>query len=231
MPGDRCAAGLLQSCKARRVDPEIFDKVQCHGVIEVQEALDDLLVAASDLGWKAVPLRRGDPVVSELRPLSADKARPNSLSSRTGTGTQPLHTDGAHLDAPPTVVALAATAGHPVSTRLFSMVEAVDAPWADLRHGIFRISDGRRQFLSTAMQGRSVRFDPFCMAPCDSRAQRVVDFFRSAWPSSTKHEWSDDQAELLLIDNRQVLHAREAVPSGAPPRVLRRVAFLKASEL
>lgn len=57
---------------------------------------------AALLGWKEVPVRRGGPAISTLRPVDRTEAEPNSLSARYGKGAQPLHTDGAHLPEPPT---------------------------------------------------------------------------------------------------------------------------------
>jgi alpha-ketoglutarate-dependent taurine dioxygenase len=206
------------------VDTQVLERLRRQGTVVVPGTVDDLLVSAKHRGWKAIHLRRGDPLVSDLRPVSASDARPNSLSSRTGTGPQPLHTDGAHLEAPPDVVAPASTAAHPVPTRIFRL-EGDDAPWHDLWNGVFRISTGRRMFLCEAVVERTLRFDPFCMTPCDSRAIRVAEFFVSSLAASVAHEWNNPQPEVLLIDNRRVLHAREAVPTDAPPRRLQRVAF------
>lgn len=186
--------------------------------------LEDVIKSAALLGWQPVSLRRGDPLVSELRPVPASAARPNSLSSRTGTGPQPLHTDGAHLLQPPDVVALSSIDAHPASTRVFALHPA-DRRSEDLRHGVFRVSDGRRSFYSFAMQDERLRFDPFCMSACDGYSRRVVEFFRAAFTASGRHDWSRESPQVLLIDNRRTLHAREAVTREAPPRLLRRIAF------
>src|SRR3546814_10809010 len=83
-----------------------------HPWVSFPGTLEDVIDRARRLGWEAVSMRDGDPPVSELRPVPADRARPNSLSSRTGLGAQPLHTDGAHLERPPDVIALARSEEH-----------------------------------------------------------------------------------------------------------------------
>lgn len=206
------------------VDDRVIARLMREGWASFAGTLEDVTAHARHRGWVAVPMRRDDPVVSELRPLAASDARPNSLSSRTGMNAQPLHTDGAHLAQPPDIVALAGTSPHPTATRLWR-VQTPDAPWDDLHHGIFCVSDGRRRSTCVAMVGRSVRFDPFCMSPCDGRARRVAAYFQSAFERSDRHEWGSSEPEVLLIDNRRTLHAREAVLPTDPPRLLHRIAF------
>lgn len=198
-----------------------------HGWTSFAATLDDLTVRASELGWEAVTLRRGDPAVSSLRPVSASEAKWNSMSSRTGMGAQPLHTDGAHFVRPPDIVALASSGPHTTATRLWAP-HVSKAPWEDFRHGLFRVSGGRTAFLAPAAEDDLIRFDPFCMAPCDGRARRVAAFVQSAFATGDRHEWSSDTPHVLMIDNRRVLHAREAVGPADPPRLLRRIAFWRA---
>jgi len=186
--------------------------------------LEQVTDYAKRAGWETVPLRRGDPAVSDLRPMSVAKARANSMSSRTGIGPQPLHTDGAHLKNPPHVIALESTRAQSAGTRLWS-ANCSDVPWGDLRHGIFRVSDGRSWWHALAADNGAIRFDPCCMIALDERARRAVRFFASIRKSGQRHEWRADAPEVLLIDNRRALHAREAVDPADPERHLRRIAF------
>jgi hypothetical protein len=186
--------------------------------------LEEVTDYARKTGWQAVALRRGDDVITDLRAVTAAEARPNSISSRTGMGAQPLHTDGAHLETPPDVVAFASTCSHRASTRLWTS-NGANAPWDDLRHGVFRVSDGTVRRLRFAGDGNSIRFDPCCMIPLDGRSRRVVRFFRTAFETAYRHQWSRNTPEVVLIDNRRTLHAREVVDSADPPRHLTRIAF------
>jgi alpha-ketoglutarate-dependent taurine dioxygenase len=194
------------------------------GWVVFSGGLEDVSEYAEREGWKPVTLRRGDEVVSDLRSVGTAEARPNSMSSRTGLGAQPLHTDGAHLAYPPDVVALAAASSHRAATRLWAS-HGADAPWDDLRHGVFRVSDGRAHRHRFAADGDSIRFDPCCMTPLDARSRRVTGFFQRALKQSDRHQWAGDGPEVLLIDNRRTLHAREAVDPADPPRHLARIAF------
>lgn len=186
--------------------------------------LEDVTDYAQDAGWRAVALRRGDEVITDLRAVTVAEARPNSISSRTGMGAQPLHTDGAHLETPPDVVALVSACSHRASTRLWTS-NGADTPWDDARHGVFRVSDGTARRYRFAGDGESIRFDPFCMTALDERSRRLVRFFRRAYETAYRHQWSRNAPEVLLIDNRRTLHAREAVDPADPPRHLARIAF------
>lgn len=186
--------------------------------------LEDLTGYAENAGWDAVPLRRGEAPVSDLHPVDVASARPNSMSSRTGIGAQPLHTDGAHLQSPPDVVALESTRTHRAATRLWSS-NCSNVPWEDLRHGVFGVSNGRARSHRLAAVDECIRYDPCCMFPLDERARRVVRFFAATFDASHRHEWLSDSPEVLMIDNRRTLHAREAVDPTAPPRHLKRIAF------
>lgn len=77
-----------------------------------------LLLEASVLGWKPVPIRRGEPALSTLRVVDVEDARDRSLSAMVGRARQPLHTDGAHHRLMPDLVLLAAIAPAPTPTLL-----------------------------------------------------------------------------------------------------------------
>lgn len=194
------------------------------GWVSFDGTLEDVTSYARAAGWEGVALRRGDALISHLHAVAAAEARANSISSRTGMGAQPLHTDGAHLARPPDVVALASTRSHRVPTRIWTSSSAV-APWDDLHHGVFRVSDGRVQHHRFAGESGLIRFDPCCMTPLDERSRSVVRFFNAAFDTADRHQWSRSVPQVLLIDNRRTLHAREAVDPADPPRHLTRAAF------
>lgn len=191
--------------------------------------VEDVLAVGQERGWNPVPIRRGDPILTELRPLTSKQAHPNSHSSRVGLGAQPLHTDGAHLDEPPDLVALVADRSHPTPTLVW-VNDARRAPLEDLEHGVFAVSDGCRRFSRVAYERGRIRFDPFCMTPGDARARRVVEFFGSVRADCYVHRWSENISKVLLLDNRRTLHARGAVAAEGPPRRLQRVAFMTGGE-
>lgn len=203
---------------------EALSEVEEHGWAVLAGSLHSLLAHARPAGWQSVSLRPGDPQVAQLRAVARDAARKNSMSARTGLGAQPLHTDGAHLLEPPDLIALTSSQQHPAATLVWHAARSA-VPWDDLRNGVFRVWDGRRHRYLVAFEDGRITFDPCCMEPLDTRSRRVVSFFASALEESERFVWDQDPSTVLLLDNRQSLHAREAVNPRDPPRVLQRLAL------
>lgn len=187
--------------------------------------IEDLRRDARTLGWREVPLRRGEPGVSVLRPMTREAAHPHSLSAVHGLGAQPLHTDGAHLPDPPGLVLLACQDSSPTPTLLWHSQRPYrpGAPHQALQHGMFLVRNRQDSFFSPAVFGLVHRFDPVCMTPYDSRAHTAAAYYAEQLEHAERHDWSSDQ--ILLIDNRHVLHARAAMPDADEERTLIRVAF------
>jgi hypothetical protein len=189
---------------------------------------------AAIAGWSEVPVRHGDQPVSVLKPVEPDSARPRSLSARYGLGDQPLHTDGAHLASPPDIVVLVASGASQTPTRLWAYNRLVrgkeDPPWTAFSHGMFLIHTGRDSFYAPAHAGDRWRYDPGCMTPCDARARQVDDYLSTQLTRASTWQWTE-AGQALVIDNRNVLHARAAIADGEEDRELTRVAFrLKADQ-
>lgn len=214
----------------------------------IRNQLDDLIALARRDGWatgicsvQKLELQTwGRPYATvagrsrtggfeELRPTDPELAEKHSLSAIYGRGEQPLHTDGAHLTEPPDIVILAAAEPTPVPTLLWHhQAVAKDAfeLEEDLRNGLFAVDDGKEAFLAPAQTGWArassrIRFDPGCMTPVDSRARRVSAHFTKTIRTSTTFEWTQ-QHQVLVIDNRNVLHARAAAADD-PDRSMQRL--------
>lgn len=184
---------------------------------------------AAALGWVEVAPRRGDQTTSVLRPVAAELARTNSLSSIYGLGQQPLHTDGAHLREPPDILVLISDRPSPTSTRIWSSSDSTPprgSPNAAFWHGMFLVRNGRDSFYAPVLDDSAVRYryDPGCMTPCDARGRQVGQYFQEQLANAATHEWTA-AGQLLVIDNRMTLHARSAVAPGDAARELTRVAF------
>jgi hypothetical protein len=93
---------------------------------------------------------------------------------------------------------------------------------------MFLVRNGRDSFYAPALSPPPpelrYRHDPGCMTPCDARAREVARYFDEQLGSATTHEWTA-AGQLLVIDNRQTLHARSAVAAGDLGRELTRIAF------
>ncbi|MBX7451925.1 hypothetical protein GR927_28380 [Mycolicibacterium sp. 3033] len=211
----------------------------------VMNELFDLICEAQKYGWSSsstvsldrltqqarlsriavVPDRKSGPDVSVLEPTDMSEAPERSLSAIYGTGTQPLHTDGAHHIEPPDIILLSSATVSTVPTLLWHFRPHVDAGELvhDLHNGLFTVRAGKHSFLAPALDSGHVRYDPGCMDPADGRAQRVADFFVSKLEAAVPFSW-ETPGLTLAIANRRVLHAREDA-SNETERQLQRVAL------
>ena len=225
-----CAARLDGEREAQNLEERLLDfptlraQMSRHGWAAAKGTLDDVRFAAIMDGYSetAMTTRRKRTV---LRPYEAEKAPPRSLSAIYGMGAQPLHTDGAHLPSPPDVVVLYSSAPTPTSTVVWSAVRSGRWTIPDpLRQGVFIVRGNGVSFLSSAYQDGRFRFDPGCMDPGDDYAREAVQFFEAARESAHTHRWEEPD-QLLFIDNRTALHARDAITSDAETRNIERLAF------
>lgn len=193
--------------------------------------MDSIRRGAKSLGWVEIANRGGDTPLAVLRPVEESAAHTRSLSAVYGLGQQPLHTDGAHQPNPPDFVVLVSSRPSATATRIWtaetsrrSSREAVSPPSAALYHGMFLVNNGPDSFYAPARSGARYRFDPGCMTACDARAREVEDYFTGQLAQAATYEWTAS-GQVLVIDNRQALHARSAVVEGDTDRELVRVAF------
>ena len=93
-----------------------------------------------------------------------------------------------------------------------------------LRHGMFLVRSGRDSFYAPALSESGYRYDPGCMAPCDARARDVQRYFEQESSRASAHKWTAID-QVLVVDNRNALHARSAVADGDLDRELTRIAF------
>lgn len=182
------------------------------------------------LNLEPVANRRGEPLMSRLRPTTEEEAKPHSLSAQVGLGRQPLHTDGAHQESPPDFLVFVSE--RPSSTPTWLRhVHGQNVPWDDLRGGMFLVGIGPSAFFAPPLKGasttRRLRFDPGCMTPCDARARAAAKFL-SDTASATRFDWTSP-GQVLVLDNSRTLHGRGEVNGGDLDRELVRIALRKAT--
>lgn len=202
-------------------------KAQRHGygegVITGWSALAGYTVRneAEKLGYEAVANRDGDPIETELKPTTAEDARPASLSAMVGLAAQPLHTDGAHLKEPPDLVVLWTEEPNRTSTRVWVPWEAI--PRAAI-HGMFVVSTGRENWFAPAIRAHSsLRYDPGCMEPADAAARELSTLFQNPPESEVSEVSWDSPGKIAVINNRRALHGRASVEDDDTARVLHRL--------
>jgi hypothetical protein len=89
---------------------------------------------------------------------------------------------------------------------------------------MFLVHSGRDSFYAPVFSGERYRYDPGCMTACDDRARQVEDYLEGQLAQAAAVEWAEG-GQVLVVDNRRVLHARAAVAEGDAGRELTRVAF------
>ena len=207
---------------------DLVTGAQRDGWIAATGDIETIRRQAAAHGWSEIPIRRGDQPVSVLKPVQPDSAHPRSLSAQYGLGDQPLHTDGAHMARPPDIVVLVVSGPSQTPTRLWAYDRMTrrreDPPRTAFSHGMFLVHTGRDSFYAPVLAGGRWRYDPGCMTPCDARARQVDDYLAAQLASAWTWQWTQ-AGQLLVIDNRSVLHARAAVAVGDEDRELTRVAF------
>ncbi len=167
----------------------------------------------------------------DLQPLHADEAKRGSMSSFTGTGDQPMHTDLAYCPVPPRYVVLQCLAVGEflcptrVWTPEFRHLVKIRAP--HLRRAQWAC--GARQsrafyapVLETYGGGDRIRFDPHCMKPTSCCPNLVEDVQNILREHSTVVSIQWQGGGVLIIDNWRCLHARGSGAGNAPSRRLRR---------
>ncbi|MGA5181326.1 hypothetical protein ACPCBF_16305 [Streptomyces pseudogriseolus] len=209
-----------------RILEDLLKASKTQGWAVGQATMAQVRRGATMLQWTEVPIRRGGLALSTLRPLDQAEAEPNSLSARHGKGAQPLHSDGAHLRHPPDIVVLACETTSTTPTRLWPRNRYgryIGGLPEFVHHGVFLIASGKDSFFATATEGGHLRYDSGCMIPCDARARQSAQYFADQESSVSEHEWNEP-GQVLLIDNRRVLHAR-ASAEHEPEREIQRLSF------
>lgn len=201
-----------------------------HGWASGGSSLEALRAAALRLGWEPVELRSGDHGVTKLAPVTPEQAPARSHSALVGTGSQPLHTDGAHRRRPPRWIVLHSEQPNLTPTSLCRLRSplsgdgGISMPLAAAKGGIFIVDAGPDRFLATLYtESSGWRWDPDCMTPSDQRAREAMKVLSQLSNEAVDHEWVDPN-QFLLIDNWQVLHARGDA-TGDMRRQLSRLAF------
>lgn len=182
------------------------------------------------VGLSLVSNRSGTGLATMLRVLGTSHARPGSMSQTVGMEAQPLHTDGAHLHQPPNYVVLVAETPNETPTR-FWQPSISSATREDLSHGMFKVSTGPTCFLSSSMDQHHLRYDPVCMQTLDARAREAA---RVLTPDDddgavSAHSWTSIDANVLILNNRTLLHGRAEMTPGDDSRELARFSVAESS--
>lgn len=155
--------------------------------------------------------RKGGDLVDHLRPTGANAAKPRSLSALYGTGSFPWHTDGAHWPVPPRylVLACAQASANTAATIIWDARQSLALNSEAARQANFRVCNGAHSFYATVTSQLQsyYRYDPGCMSPLDSTAQRLQEEVEDEGASvSDQIAWAPGL--IAVIDNWRCLHRR-----------------------
>lgn len=168
----------------------------------------------------------------DLRPHTQETAPRASMSSFTGAGPQPPHTDAAFMARPPRYLVFECLhpGEHSCPTNVWSLdVSRLvhDGPDVLTAPGWLVSGGGKRPFYCQVLTAQGaepwVRFDPCCMRPPSSSGRGALDEAAKILAEySTLRSFSWDRSALLIIDNWRCLHGRAGGGESAPSRRLRR---------
>ncbi|PRY69504.1 hypothetical protein B0I08_102179 [Glaciihabitans tibetensis] len=202
----------------------ILREVSQSGWATTSGTIEEVSRAASLSGLRSAILSGGKHH-RVLVPHTTTEAPPRSLSAVYGLEAQPLHTDGAHLPEPPDLVILHSDSVSATPTVVWCW-KGRRAPWipGHVDQGVFTVRGSRGSYLASARDVGRLRFDPVCMSPGDPQAKLTVKFFADERQRAHVHEWNEPNT-LLFIDNRQSLHARNAVVEDPSTRAISRLTY------
>jgi len=176
---------------------------------------------------RPIGARRSSPTSQVLRPLSRTTASARSMSIVVGTDRQPFHTDSAHLRNPPRYLLFRALSPSTTPTLLvdFQALLLSQDELTLLSREVWVVNGGRGRFLTSIASHHPliVRFDPNVMRPAHPNygsSRLVLERACGARPPLGV-TWPI--AQVLVIDNWRVLHARERVSASDSARALERV--------
>lgn len=198
-------------------------EARCAGWTSVSMPLQRILDLARASRVAVVPTRPGSSPIGRL--VAARTSSFRSLTNEHGLDEFPLHTDGAHLERPPDVVCLAAanTECATVATRLLRLRDVATSSNFSLalEHAVFRLRGIRQNAYLLAGRGGGIRYDPGCMLPLTADARYVVTALAESSELAHRWHWNPAALDTLVIDNRRVLHGRDA--AVRPGRTLERL--------
>lgn len=193
------------------------------------DCLEDVIGFVARLGPITADARNPDPY-RRIRPQTLDRANPNTLSSRYGTGRFPFHTDAAHWKVPPEYVILfcEASGSGERPTELIDTHRWVltDQAQDEIVSGVWKIGHWRPRLgsVGTKSNGRlEIRYDDACMHPMNARARKLRDLLHEVVGKTTPEIVKWTRGKLLIIDNRRILHARGAAHAEDSDRILIRI--------
>lgn len=207
-----------------------FDTLDSEGFCTAHGIRDtDLLRLIEPLGRIRVDPRNPEPV-RDIQPQQAGGAKPNTLSSRYGTGGFPFHTDTAHWERPARYLLLyCVSPGEGIRpTRLQdSRAWQLTAQEMDLAcRALWAVGHRRVRLAHLAVRARdrlSLRYDMDCMRPMTTEATELKALLQHRIETTAETRITWEPTTLLAIDNHRIVHARGEAQRPDANRLLKRI--------
>ena len=188
------------------------------------------LELANEIGTIAPSPRAGELI--EVLSVEERSAKRNSMTSRFGTGSFPLHTDQAFVRVPPRYVLLYSCT--PQFSRGTELVRLSSLRWSSqddqsFVRGVWSVDTGVTTFLTPLMttsrnsHERIFRYDPCIMRPLCSLARRAAHALKVALESASITTHTYTEGECLILDNWNSLHGRAPGSGDEGQRKLLRI--------
>ncbi|MBW3524684.1 TauD/TfdA family dioxygenase [Chryseobacterium sp. NKUCC03_KSP] len=154
----------------------------------------------------------------------------NTFSYTFEYGEFPLHTDTSFLQLPAKYVILSSFKSIDTSTTIINindfLRDATNEELALIKNSVYLVRTGALTFYTSLMCKANdkfiFRYDPQCMKPMNKAAMEAEELITKFSKVANKTKISWDNPKVLIIDNWQTLHGREALKENKS-RTLKRI--------
>lgn len=163
----------------------------------------------------------GNPIGSRFTSLAGDILCPTrqqdtvklSMSKKYGLNAFPYHTDCAYYTIPPRLIFFRIKNINNSSATMLMRVKDLslnNQTLEYLKSGLFLIKGYKKLFYSHLLIDNIFRWDEDCIEPIDKYAKVGTEIIQKSIinTQSHKHYWQNIN-KILIVDNWQILHARE----------------------
>jgi L-asparagine oxygenase len=204
------------------------EEIEEKGFVVLSNTLqNDLIGLATMLGELRTDPRSPEPI-RDIRPQSISVAKPNTLSTRYGTGKFPFHTDTAHWEMPARYLMLyCVSAGQGQRPTHLQDTEAWQYPLKmSALSEVWKSGHVRPTLctVGTIINGKfEVRFDEACMSPMTGSAEKLKKNVAEQINRSDVIDINWVDGMLLILNNRRSAPARGSPRRPDPDRLIRRI--------
>ena len=188
-------------------------KVVDQGWLEIDFPHDQSLLKLAEQYGHPIGIRLNANASDVLIPREKKDAKVHSLSAEYGMEAFPFHTDCAYYLVPPRFIFFrskivnnnCATLLHKISNLHFSPTQI-----ELLKTGLFEIRGHHKMFFASLLEKGIFRWDKNCVKAIDRTAKEAVEVVENMLKSTPPHKYYwINKNKVLIVDNWQVLHARE----------------------